>query len=168
MIAIDVLGTPAPKGSSRAILARGRGRPRAVLVPGGSDVNKAALKAWDIAVSAAAAIRLGNVGWPRFVDAALTVTVVFRIARPDGHWRKGKYGESLKPSAPAFPATKPDVDKLARSTLDALTGIVWDDDSRIVCLSVAKVYAQPGQEGACITVRERAVGDADWLTAEVA
>jgi hypothetical protein len=42
--------------------------------------------------------------------------------------------------------------KIARSTLDSATGIVFGDDSRIVALSVAKVYAAPGGEGATITV----------------
>lgn len=61
-------------------------------------------------------------------------------ARPPG---KGRNAGKLAPSAPVHPRGKPDIDKLARSTLSSLTGIVFDDDSRIVALSVAKVYAAP-------------------------
>jgi Holliday junction resolvase RusA-like endonuclease len=60
----------------------------------------------------------------------------------------------LKPSAPLTPATKPDIDKLTRSTLDSLIGAVFDDDSRIVRLVVDKQYAVPGAEGARIRVQE--------------
>jgi Holliday junction resolvase RusA-like endonuclease len=84
------------------------------------------------------------------VCGAIAVELIFRMARPAGHW--GKKG--LRPKAPYWPATKPDADKLARATLDSLTGILFDDDSRIVELSVLKRYAAPGQEGASITVRE--------------
>jgi Holliday junction resolvase RusA-like endonuclease len=80
------------------------------------------------------------------------VVVEFKLARPGGHWHPTKGG--LKPSAPAAPRSKPDVDKLARTTLDALTGIAFDDDSRIVDLVTRKRYAEPGREGARITVEE--------------
>lgn len=151
MIVIEVLGTPAPKGSNRAILRGGR----AQFVPGGSKVNQRKLKSWDVAVREAA-IDLGrehengSLG-PRFVQVPLSVGIVFRMARPGSHWAKRG---GVKPTAPIAPATKPDVDKLARSTLDSLTGIVFDDDSRIVELGVVKVYAEPGREGARIVVRE--------------
>lgn len=157
-VVVNVLGMPAPKGSNRAIAIGGRGR----LVEGGSDEGKRRMKAWARAVYDAA-FQATRGGRGKFIDAPLTVAIVFRMPRPGGHWRKGKHGEALKPSAPTLPSVKPDVDKLARSTLDALTGIVWDDDSRIVMLTVAKVYAAPGQEGASIAVRRREVGDADGL-----
>lgn len=160
---LDVLGTPAPKGSSRAIARGGR----AIVVPCSSDVGRRKMQAWTAAVYAAA-FQTTCGGRGRFVDTALTVAVLFRLRRPDGHWRAGKYGEALKPSAPTFPAVKPDVDKLVRATLDALTGTVWDDDSRIVSLTAAKVYAAPGQEGASIAVRPREIGDADAAVVSLA
>jgi Holliday junction resolvase RusA-like endonuclease len=86
-----------------------------------------------------------------FVRVPVDVTIVFRIARPGGHWAKRG---GVKPSAPTAPHSKPDIDKLARSTLDSLTGIVFDDDSRIVRLTLDKVYAAPGREGASIVVDE--------------
>ncbi|HZJ30733.1 MAG TPA: RusA family crossover junction endodeoxyribonuclease [Vicinamibacterales bacterium] len=65
---------------------------------------------------------------------------------------RGKNAGKLAPSAPALPRGKPDIDKLARSTLDALSGIVFDDDARVASLELRKVYAAPGDEGATITV----------------
>jgi len=159
VITIDVLGTPAPKGSNRAISIGGRAR----FVPGGSRVNQANLRSWDVAVREAALLAVRDAAdrardggvtvagdAPCYVEQPLEVVIEFRMARPGGHW--GKRG--LRSSAPIAPATKPDIDKLARSTLDSLTGLVFDDDSRIVELRTRKIYATPGCEGATINVRK--------------
>lgn len=147
MIVLDVLGTPAPKGSARAFIAGGR----AVVAPSGSKVNQARLKSWDASVRESALGAIGERAEPVFVAVPVAVEIEFRMARPGGHWsRKG----GLLPSAPRVPTVKPDADKLARATLDSLTGLVFDDDSRIVELLVRKVYAEPGREGARIVVRE--------------
>lgn len=148
---IEVLGTPAPKGSSRAFYKAGM--KRAVIVKDNSDKQKS----WDGAVREAATQALYARGYnaveaPPFVDLALEVTIVFRMARPAGHWGKGRNAGKLAPSAPRYPRGKPDIDKLARTTLDALTGTIFDDDSRIVDLMLRKEYATPGREGAWIGV----------------
>jgi Holliday junction resolvase RusA-like endonuclease len=144
MITIDVLGTPAPKGSSRAFYKAGM--KRAVIVKDNNEKQKG----WDRNVRESASEVLGELAEPVFMGVPLVVSLEFRMVRPGGH-----YGtKGLKPSAPSAPATKPDIDKLARSTLDALTGLCFDDDARIVRLSVTKLYADPGREGARITVEE--------------
>lgn len=150
MIIIDVLGTPAPKGSSRAFMNKRTGK--AILAPGGSRVNQDKIKGWASAVREAAAEAIGEVVDPVFVDRCLIVVLEFKLARPMGHWHKTKGG--LVNNAPVAPRTKPDIDKLARTTLDALTGVAFDDDSRIVELVTRKRYAEPGKEGARITVEE--------------
>lgn len=146
-IVIDVLGAPAPKGSNRAMVRGGR----AVFVPGGSRVNQEQLRSWagDVRAEALSCVH-GQTG-PLFTQVPVAVAITFRLNRPSGHWAK-KGG--LRPSAPIAPSVKPDVDKLARSTLDALSGVVFDDDSRIVRLTVEKEYAKPGHEGATIRVWE--------------
>lgn len=143
---MHVLGSPAPKGSGRAILRGGK----AQYVPSGSNVNAEKLKAWDVAVREAAVSAVGCVSAPPFVAMPLRVTIVFRLRRPSGHYNT-KTGE-LKPSAPKWPITKPDGSKLLRSTEDSLTGIVMDDDSRFVEWFLRKCYASPGDEGAKIVV----------------
>lgn len=157
---IEVLGTPAPKGSSRAMMRGGF----AVNVPSGSNASRDKLKSWDVAVRQAASAIVGGVTAPPLVDVPLEVRILFRMARPAGHWGKGKNAGRLAPGAPEYPRTKPDADKLARSTLDSLSGIVFDDDSRIVVLHVEKRYAAPGDEGATIRVEpmsaQRAITEA--------
>jgi|SRR5688572_6708902 len=147
-IRFEVLGTPAPKGSTHATMVNGR----AVNLPAGSSKNRANLRNWDVQLRDAARAAVGDRAEPPFVDKALNVKLVFRLQRPGGHW--AKRGGGIKPSAPLYPRSKPDADKLARATLDSLTGIVFDDDARIVVLVVEKYYASPGNEGATITVDE--------------
>lgn len=144
---IDVLGTPAPKGSGRAILIRGKARH----VPSGSNTNRDALKSWDVAVREAALAAVGDVQAPPFVDTAIAITIVFHMKRPGSHYRADG---TIKPKAPKHPKSKPDVSKLARATEDTLSGIVFDDDARVVDAHVRKVWAAPGREGATITITE--------------
>lgn len=158
-IAFTVLGTPAPKGSSRAMTTK---TGQAVNVPSGSTANKFALADWGGAVRAVAAAAVerwyqerdlasGTVS-PRgvmFGDLPVRLRIEFRMRRTKGHYKKN--GE-LKPDAERWHATKPDVSKLVRSTEDAMIGTVLLDDSRVAELLVRKIYAAPGQEGAWISV----------------
>jgi Holliday junction resolvase RusA-like endonuclease len=159
VIRIDVLGMPAPKGNARAFVNKKTGR--AVLASFGSGDREKRLRSWDSSVRIAARDVVAEIKQrmgaddgvahgPAFIGVPLAVVIVFRMARPTGHWHK-KTGALLE-KAPAVPATKPDVDKLARSTLDPLHDIVFDDDSRVVELMVRKEYAKPGYEGATIMV----------------
>lgn len=86
---------------------------------------------------------------------AVAVRATFYVARPAGHY--GKNG--LRGSAPAYPIKRSagDVDKLARALLDALTGVVFADDSQVVDLDVSKRYADTGPVR--LDVRVSALGD---------
>lgn len=149
LISFDVRGTPAPKGSMRAVLRHGK----AVLVPSGDETNRKRLAAWNKAVREAALEAIGAskfvAGEPKLQRVAIDVTITFWLVRPRSHF--GRRGDLLS-SAPAFPIAKPDADKLARAACDSLTGIVWDDDSRVVDLHSRKRYG--AEAGATITVRE--------------
>lgn len=76
-------------------------------------------------------------------EVALDVVCVFFLYRPQNHYGTGRNLRLVKDSAPARPITLPDLDKLARGTLDALTGIVWRGDQQIIGLSLDKRYARP-------------------------
>lgn len=145
-VVIHVLGRPYPKGSGRAIVLPKINR--AVIVPGASDAGKKRLRDWAAAVRKAAQEIMQGQEHPIFQDEPMLVGIVFRMLRPANHY--GARG--LRPSAPPFPAKKPDLDKLVRSTLDPLSGTVYDDDSRIVDLRVRKVWAPLGEEGATIMI----------------
>lgn len=104
------------------------------------------VKPWrQLVTISAVEARLKRIPGPVRMDAEF----IFR--RPASHLRRDG---SLKPSAPRWHAVRPDGSKLLRSTEDALTGILYDDDSRIVASSFTKRYCEPGEQpGAIITIQ---------------
>lgn len=148
-ITLAVLGTPAPKGSSRAMTNKRTGR--AILVPSGNDANRDRMKAWDTAIREAACAVAPQDGALAFVGVPLVFAAAFRLTRPRGHYNASG---AVRASAPRYPITKPDGDKLARQAADTLALVLFDDDSRIVVWNISKIYASAGDEGATLTISE--------------
>ena len=69
--------------------------------------------------------------------------MVFTFLRPKNHFRTGRNSHLLRDAAPARPAGYPDLDKLARSTGDALksAGVLKDDGRIAEYRRLAKVWA---------------------------
>ena len=81
----------------------------------------------------------------------VVVEMSFCIRRPKSHYRTGKNAAQLKPAAPNYHTSKPDVDNFAKAVLDALTTIgAWKDDSQVAGLSARKIYGE--QPGAIIQI----------------
>lgn len=78
-------------------------------------------------------------------EGPIAVEVTFFVLRPNGHFGSGKNGHLLKPSAPEYPTTKPDLTKLWRATEDSLTGIVWKDDAQVVWQHTRKAFVHASQ-----------------------
>lgn len=85
------------------------------------------------------------------LSGPLEMAVGFYFPRPKSHFRTGKHDGELKDSAPAYCATKPDLDKLVRAIGDAITGVVCRDDSQLVQVLAAKHYGLPM---ASVAIRE--------------
>lgn len=137
MIAFVVHGTPAPAGSKRGFVLRGKnGRPDRAIV---TDDSKRS-KPWKASVEAAAAEAMAG---KSLLRGPLEVTFRFVVRRPQGHYGSGRNAGQVRPSAPAHPAVKPDVLKLTRAVEDALSGIVYADDAQIVDERLTKVYGYP-------------------------
>lgn len=82
---------------------------------------------------------------------------VFVMPRPKSHYRTGRNAHLLRDSAPTAPAGKPDVDKLSRAVLDAIssTKTVWGDDAQVTDLHAIKRYTELGEKPGChIHIRE--------------
>jgi Holliday junction resolvase RusA-like endonuclease len=134
MITFRVFGTPAPQGSKRHI--------------GGGRMIEASkkVKPWRQAI-VDQAIRDGVSGTA--LDGSLELRVTFYLQRPKSHL--GVRG--IRSSAPTLPHRVPDLDKLLRSTCDALTDSqVIVDDARIVRIHAQKVYADEVAPGAIIFI----------------
>ena len=59
-------------------------------------------------------------------------------------WSKKK--KQAAKDGTVLPSSRPDVDNYAKSVMDALTGVVWKDDSQIIKLSISKLYGEPRLE----------------------
>jgi len=137
-IAFTVRGLPVPQGAL-------------VRSPSGGLYNSrgAALGDWRHAISDEC--RRAMSGLPA-LGGPVRVLATFYLPRPKGHYRSD--GQTLRPAAPAFPAGRPDVDKLARAALDALSAVAFDDDAQVVVLIAAKEYADDEPVGASISISE--------------
>ena len=138
---VRVFGEPAPQGSKRHV---GRG----IMIESSKKV-----KPWREAVKHAIITAQPDVYIP--LNGPVSVMISFYLRRPQGHSGTGRNAGRLRPSAPEYPAVRPDIDKLVRSTLDALGDVnVFTDDSRVVNLVAFKNYATSSQPpGADIVVR---------------
>lgn len=68
-------------------------------------------------------------------ENAVSLVLEFFMPRP----------KSVKKTTNSIHLTKPDLDKLARTVLDALTGIAYKDDSQVICCTLIKKYGnKPG------------------------
>ena len=71
----------------------------------------------------------------------------FIFPRPKSHYVGSKPGpDRLKPTAPTFHATTPDLSKIVRSTEDALTNIAYADDRMIAKIDAHKRYTKWGEQ----------------------
>jgi Holliday junction resolvase RusA-like endonuclease len=120
-----VPGDPIAQGSKNAY-RRGE---RIVLVESAKR-----LPAWRYKITSAAQ----EANLTKFETEAVKVTLLFCLLQPKSSTRR-------------YPTTKPDLDKLVRAVLDALTGVAYKDDSQVCQLDVQKVYTY-GEPGVYITV----------------
>lgn len=130
MIEFTVAGVPAPQGSK-------------VRTAWGMREDNPATKPWRSAVAWEATAAMAGAA-P--MAGPLELAALFYFPRPKSHYRTGKHADILKDSAPFYCATKPDADKLLRAIGDALTGIVFRDDSQFVKVTATKLYGQPRAE----------------------
>lgn len=80
------------------------------------------------------------------ITGAVGVRLTFLLPRPKTQFGSGKNASRILPSAPQRPDRMPDLDKLVRAILDALTDArVWNDDGQVVTAVCHKVYAGEGQ-----------------------
>lgn len=131
MLRFNVPGVPKPQGSKRGFIVGGRVN---LVEASGND-----LKAWRQAITLTARRESAHQKW-ELTNHPLHVSLDFMVIRP------------ARPKFTAFPAVKPDIDKLARAVLDALTDAktVWVDDCQVVTLYATKSYGFPG---VAVTVR---------------
>lgn len=142
-----VEGTPRPGGSKRAIYSKKQNR--SFIIPDNKHT-----KPWMETVKWQAMEKRGE-GF-MLLEGPVKVVMSFVMPRPKAHYRTGKNSHLLKDNAPQrYHFQKPDKDKLERSTLDALTGVIWKDDCQVAASIIQKVWTNsgPGTDGAGVDVK---------------
>jgi Holliday junction resolvase RusA-like endonuclease len=115
MISYWIDGEPAPQGSKTGFIKNGR----VVMVESSKKV-----KPWREAVAAQTQAKV-----PSALQNPVEISLVFHLPKPKTVTRK-------------WPAVKPDLDKLIRSTFDGLTtGGLYTDDALVIAVSASKQYA---------------------------
>jgi len=146
---VQVAGLPVPQGSTRAFSRGGRihttNDPTGRIERWRGDIRTAVR---DVAPAAPA-------------SDPVAMRMSFRMPRPAKHFlpaTKSRPEPELRADAPHWVPSGADVDKLARAVLDALTGVVYVDDSQVVSIVAAKRYVAPG-EGPGLLLELRDAGD---------
>lgn len=133
-----VAGVPTPKGSTKAFYVPSLGR--AVVTEDNARTRPWAALVRDAASEAIGVHGITGLYYVRGVPVRLDVTCV--MPRP-----------ASLPKRVTQPTKKPDLDKLVRTIKDALTGIVWQDDSQVVEIVARKRFVTTGERpGAHIAV----------------
>lgn len=134
-VRFEVEGLPVAEGSMRGFVVGSR----AVI----THDRRPHLLLWREAVREAARLQGGGL----MPNGPVSVWLSFRLPRPKSHFlpvNRSRPRPVLRPDAPLYPSTKPDLDKLTRAVFDAMTGVVFDDDAQVALMSVGKKYGDPG------------------------
>lgn len=139
-LSVFVPGKPAPQGSKRAIVNKGG---KVSMIESSKSV-----KPWRADVRDTVSDHLGPFYATAQPGVAVGVELNFVLPRPVSTPKKASLAH----------VKRPDVDKLARAVLDALSSAgVWVDDSQVSRLVVTKRLAMVGEKTGCfITVEDSA------------
>jgi len=120
-IMFQVHGLPAPQGSTRAFVVKGK--------PIITSTAKG-LSAWRRLVADVAQDFAPEEPW----EGPVGIDLHFGLPKP----------KSAPKTRRVWPDKRPDLDKLTRAVLDALTYVVFADDSQVVEIRATKDYGAPG------------------------
>ena len=149
-IEFAVQGLPVAKGSTRSFALKDKqgaytGRTVTTstakdLAPWENLVRDRAAKAFEEAWAKDLAIDDNPFSDP------VSVSLAFRLPKP----------KSAPKTRRTWPTHRPDLDKLVRAVLDAITHTIIHDDSQVVQLTASKDFGSPG-----VTVRVEEIKEAD-------
>lgn len=145
-VSFTVAGRPVPQGSKRAFVNYWTGQP--VM----KEMAGERLSDWRSAVrDAAVRVMLGMApGAAREpLTGPLSVSLAFTLRKPS----------TAPKTRRTYPDKRPDLDKLVRAALDALTGPLFADDAQVIALVAAKLYPGEGlgalpHPGVMVTVQQ--------------
>lgn len=134
MLEFVVWGTAAGQGSKRPV-----GRNRMI-------ESSPKTEPWREAVRGAARRAMADTGAEMLASGPLQTRISARMPRPKHHYRTGKNSHILRDDAPHWYDKAPDIDKMGRAILDALTSAgVYGDDRQVAHLDIRATYCNHGE-----------------------
>ncbi len=121
LISFQVHGLPVPQGSTRAFVVKGR--------PIITSSAKG-LSTWRRLVADVAQDYAPEEPW----HGPVGINLHFGLPKPKSAPKRRR----------VWPDKRPDLDKLTRAVLDALTYVVFADDSQVIDIRASKDYGPPG------------------------
>jgi Holliday junction resolvase RusA-like endonuclease len=132
-----VAGKPQTAGSKTAVPMGAR----MGVIEAGSKQSRARKRTWRGDLRDAALNAMEEAAAGMFVGEPLDLTLVIVRPRPSAHLRTGRNAGIVKDWAVSLqPVQRPDSTKIARAAEDALTGVLWTDDSQVVHTDAWKAY----------------------------
>lgn len=133
MVRFFTPGAPTTQGSKRAWVNKFTGKAQM------QEVGGDRLRLWRHSVNNEAR-RLAEAG--HYFEGPLSVSISFLLRKP-------KAAPKRKPTYPIGKMSG-DIDKLSRAILDALSSVLFEDDSQVTKLTATKEFGEP--IGAWVTV----------------
>lgn len=124
-VSFFVPGNPVAQGSMKAVRNHATGQ---AMLTSTSGQN---LKHWRDAIGLTARQQVTDI----IDEGPVCLSLWFLVSRPKS-----------APKKRTHPSVKPDIDKLTRAALDALSGIAYRDDAQVVSLHVGKRYCQEDEQ----------------------
>ena len=140
-IEFEVIGRPQQVGSKTSLVPldkdgkpyrrkkKGGGKGRGIVVSTKESNPKA--EPWMAAVRAVAYRTMLESGYGIVNVGPVKLTGVFYFARPKSHYGTGRNIGTIKGSSPVDHVQAPDLCKLIRAVEDAMSGVVYRDDSQV-------------------------------------
>jgi Holliday junction resolvase RusA-like endonuclease len=113
---------------------RGKGRPR--FTKQGHTYTDSETKAYEQKIIAYYRKEFGGFKWPDNSFVAVKVIAYYPIPKS-----ATKAQLAAMQAGTLFPSRKPDIDNVLKVVLDALNGVAYKDDSKVVCVEAEKKYS---------------------------
>ena len=143
MIDITIHGKAIPQGSKRSMTFQRGGKTMSRVINDNPNLSD-----WRQQIASVAAEAMQG---QEVAAGSVSLVVTFFRQRPKSHYGTGRNAGKLKASAPLLPTTRPDSLKLARAVEDALTGIVYRDDSQICDHLIYKRWSESDRVHVSVT-----------------
>ncbi len=137
VVSFEVHGLPIPQGSTRVWMVNGKPI---------TTSSARGLGAWRRLVADVAQNYAPKEPW----DGPVGIELHFGLPKPKSAPKRKR----------VWPDKRPDLDKLTRAVLDALTYVVFADDSQVIDIRASKDYGAPGVHVEVRRIFESAAADA--------